>query len=81
MKATIETISKVTGQEVKNGFGIKTENVITYQFKLDFNDSNFGKKKGWLKSEGAKWDANEKVWVIKTKSLPSHLVELIWNLE
>ena len=76
----IQSVEEITKCEDIEMYGVKTESEFTYEFELNFNDSNFGKKKGWLKDEGAKWDANKKVWVLKSKRLPRHLTNLITRI-
>jgi len=77
---TIKEAEQITGCENIEMFGIKTEKSFKYEFKLDFSDSNFGKKKGWIKDENAKWDSIKKVWSLKTNYIPRHLISLISNI-
>jgi len=77
---TIQEVEQTTGCNDIEMFGIKTESELTYEFVLDWNDSNFGKKKGWIKDEGAKWNPTNKVWTLTSKRLPRHLVDLITKI-
>ena len=78
---TVEQVEEMTGNKDIQMYGITTENPFTYEFSLDFNDSNFGKKKGWLKDGGAKWNAEKKCWVIaSTKRLQRTFVEMITKM-
>ena len=74
---TIKQVEEKTGNEKIDMYGIKTEEKLTYEFVLDFNDSNFGKKKGWIKDEGAKWNPTDKKWVLTTNHIPRHLIDMI----
>lgn len=59
---------------------------LTAIFSLDFSQA---KERGWVKSEGARWDAENKTWVLTTKPctigasanyglhiIPAHLVSI-----
>ena len=74
---TIEEVEKITGCENVEMFGINTNVELEYEFILNFNDSNFGKIKGWIKDLGGKWNPDTKRWSLKTNKLPRYLVSII----
>ena len=79
---TISEVEQITKCNDIEMYGITTETPFTYEFYLDFNDSNFGKKKGWLKDGGAKWNADKKCWVIaSTKRLQRTFVDMITRID